>query len=77
MTGNCRDYRGIDLGTPGAGDLLDTLPAPDVILHAGGISGFMVATDKPQYIADVNVGGTRTRLARNWVSRLLFRWKEA
>jgi nucleoside-diphosphate-sugar epimerase len=62
ITGNCHDYREIDLGTPGAGDLLDTLPAPDVILHAGGISGFMVATDKPQYIVDVNVVGAMTLL---------------
>jgi nucleoside-diphosphate-sugar epimerase len=62
MTGNCHDYRKVDLGTPGAGDLLDTLPAPDVVLHAGGISGLMVATDKPQYIVDVNVVGTMTLL---------------
>ena len=62
MTGNCHDYLKVDLGTPGAGDLLDTLPAPDVVLHAGGISGLMVATDKPQYIVDVNVVGTMTLL---------------
>lgn len=54
----CDDYLQLDLGGAGAGDVLAGLPAFDCVLHAGGISGFMVETGNPQRIFDVNVAGT-------------------
>jgi len=41
-----------------AAEALRDLPAFDRVLHAGGISGFMVETGNPQRIFDVNVAGT-------------------
>src|SRR5438132_11264220 len=54
----CDRYLQLDLGTPAAARALSELPAFDRVLHAGGISGFMVETDNPQRIFDVNVAGT-------------------
>ena len=56
--GHCDEYLQLDLGSPAAAQVLRTLPAVDFILHAGGISGFMVETDNPQRIFDVNVAGS-------------------
>ena len=58
LPGSCDEYLQLDLGKPDAARALRDLPAFDSILHAGGISGFMVETDNPQRIFDVNVGGT-------------------
>lgn len=58
MIGCCDDYRQIDLGVPDALRALCELPPPDFILHAGGISGFMVETDNPVRIGAVNIAGT-------------------
>ena len=54
----CDEYYSIDLGSQQARAAVQALPAPDLILHAGGISGFMVETDNPARIADVNIFGT-------------------
>lgn len=56
--GLCDQYLQLDLGGPDAVRMLRGLPRFDRILHAGGISGFMVETDNPQRIFDVNVAGT-------------------
>jgi len=56
--GHCDEYVQLDLGSPGAAQVLRGLPAFDSILHAGGISGFMVETGNPQRIFEVNVAGT-------------------
>lgn len=58
----CDEYLQLDLGSPAAASALRDLPAFDHVLHAGGISGFMVETDKPQRIFDVNVAGTMALL---------------
>jgi nucleoside-diphosphate-sugar epimerase len=58
----CNEYLQLDLGAPGARAALDALPAFDAVLHAGGISGFMVETDNPRRIFDVNVAGTMALL---------------
>lgn len=58
MSGDCHDYRSVDLASPEAFDTLRDLPPPDLILHAGGISGFMVETDNPSRIVAVNIAGT-------------------
>jgi UDP-glucuronate 4-epimerase len=68
----CDRYLQLDLGSPDAPAALAGLPHFDRVLHAGGISGFMVETDRPRRIFDVNVAGTmalldmarRTRPAR-------------
>jgi nucleoside-diphosphate-sugar epimerase len=57
-TGCCEDYRAIDLGGPGAFATPSALPPPDLILHAGGVSGFMVETDDPARIGAINIAGT-------------------
>jgi UDP-glucuronate 4-epimerase len=57
-TGCCDDYRAVDLGAPHAFAALCTLPSPDLILHAGGVSGLMVETDNPARIGAVNIDGT-------------------
>ncbi len=62
LAGCCHAYLPADLSAPGTAERLDALPAPDLILHAGGVSGFMVATDRPAHIVAVNVGGTMTVL---------------
>jgi UDP-glucuronate 4-epimerase len=54
----CNQYLSLDVSTADALERLEALPHPDLILHAGGISGFMVATDRPRHIVDVNVSGT-------------------
>jgi UDP-glucuronate 4-epimerase len=54
----CDQYLSLDVSAADALERLETLPRPDLILHAGGISGFMVATDRPRHIVDVNVSGT-------------------
>lgn len=54
----CDEYYDIDLGSQQARDAVRGVPAPDLILHAGGISGFMVETENPPRIADVNIFGT-------------------
>lgn len=58
QTLHCDDYLQLDLGSPAAAQVLHTLPAFDYILHAGGISGFMVETDNPRRIFEVNVAGS-------------------
>jgi nucleoside-diphosphate-sugar epimerase len=58
MTGCCDAYRQINLESPDALRALSELPLPDLILHAGGISGFMVETDNPVRIGAVNIIGT-------------------
>jgi|SoiMethySBSTD1v2_1073268.scaffolds.fasta_scaffold204306_2 nucleoside-diphosphate-sugar epimerase len=58
----CDEYLQLDLGAPGARAALDALPAFDGVLHAGGISGFMVETDNPRRIFDVNIAGTMALL---------------
>lgn len=55
---HCDEYVQLDLGAPEAAEVMRELPACDYILHAGGISGFMVETNNPQRIFDVNVAGT-------------------
>lgn len=57
-SGACDIYRALDLASPEGRAALAELPPAEVILHAGGISGFMVATDRPGHIVDVNVVGT-------------------
>jgi UDP-glucuronate 4-epimerase len=54
----CDHYLQLDLGSAAARAALKQLPAFDYVLHAGGISGFMVETGNPQRIFDVNVAGT-------------------
>jgi len=54
----CERYIPLDLGSRAAPDVLRGLPGFDFVLHAGGISGLMVETDRPQRIFDVNVAGT-------------------
>ena len=56
--GDCHDYRSVDLASPEAFNVLRELPSPDLILHAGGISGFMVEADNPSRIVAVNIAGT-------------------
>lgn len=58
MSGNCHDYRSVDLASPEALKTLRELPPPDLILHAGGISGLMVEADNPSRIVAVNIAGT-------------------
>jgi UDP-glucuronate 4-epimerase len=62
--GHCDTYVGADLAAPDALQRLRELPAPDLILHAGGISGFMVETDNPARIVAVNVAGTMPIIER-------------
>jgi nucleoside-diphosphate-sugar epimerase len=57
-TGCCDEYRAVDLGAPDAFAALCALPSPDLILHAGGVSGLMVETDNPSRISAVNIEGT-------------------
>ena len=57
-TGCCDDYRAVDLAAPDTLAALCTLSPPDLILHAGGVSGLMVETDNPARIGAVNIGGT-------------------
>ncbi|HKS64946.1 MAG TPA: NAD(P)-dependent oxidoreductase [Xanthobacteraceae bacterium] len=57
-SGYCDEYRAVDLGAPDAFAALCELPSPDLILHAGGVSGLMVETDNPSRISAVNVEGT-------------------
>lgn len=54
----CDEYLQLDLGDPGAAQVLRGLPRFDAVLHAGGVSGFMVEAGNPQRIFDVNVSGT-------------------
>jgi nucleoside-diphosphate-sugar epimerase len=54
----CDEYLQLDLGAATAAATLDALPAFDRVLHAGGVSGFMVETNNPQRIFDINVAGT-------------------
>lgn len=51
-------YLSVDLGAPQAWTLLDWAGNVDRVLHAGGVSGFMVETDNPRRIVEVNVGGS-------------------
>jgi UDP-glucuronate 4-epimerase len=51
-------YLPIDLADPRARARLVELPEMDWILHAGGVSGFMVETDFPERIFEINVAGT-------------------
>lgn len=62
IAGACHTYRPLDVAAADAGATLDALPSPDVILHAGGVSGFMVAADRPGHIVDTNVVGTMALL---------------
>jgi nucleoside-diphosphate-sugar epimerase len=52
------EYASIDLSRPEESRIFGTLTQLDYILHAGGISGFMVERDNPHRILDVNVSGT-------------------
>jgi UDP-glucuronate 4-epimerase len=54
----CSEYFQIDLGSAEASQEMLKVPAIDLILHAGAISGLMVETDNPRSIVAVNVGGT-------------------
>lgn len=56
--GNCNEYVPMDLGASDAQEMFLKIPEVDYFLHAGGISGFMVETDNPQRIFDVNVAGS-------------------
>ena len=56
--GSCDEYLSLDLSAPDALLALEALPQAEIILHAGGVSGFMVATDRPRHIVDVNIGGS-------------------
>ena len=69
----CDNYLQLDLGSVTAAEALRDLPAFDRVLHAGGISGFMVETGNPQRIFDVNVAGTMAVLdmARRMACRRL------
>jgi UDP-glucuronate 4-epimerase len=58
MSGNCHEYRSVDLASPEAFNTLRELPPPDLIIHAGGISGLMVEADNPSRIVAVNIAGT-------------------
>src|SRR5215207_8599302 len=51
-------YFSVDLEFATPQDVLDRLPSVEYILHAGGISGFMVARDDPERIFRTNVAGT-------------------
>lgn len=51
-------YDRLDVADADAAAVLDGFAGIDAVLHAGGISGFMVARDDPARILDVNVGGT-------------------
>lgn len=55
-------YLSVDVGGPQAWSLLDWAEGVDRVLHAGGISGFMVETDNPRRIVEVNVGGSLAML---------------
>jgi nucleoside-diphosphate-sugar epimerase len=59
---DCDEYIQIDLGAADAAIKLRRYPKWDRLLHAGGISGFMVETDNPRRIFDVNVAGTMALL---------------
>lgn len=58
----CDRYLQLDLGASDASAALAGLQRFDRVLHAGGISGFMVETDNPRRIFDVNVAGTMALL---------------
>ena len=60
-------YVSLDLGSVRAEDLREAVGRVDFILHAGGVSGFMVAADQPERIAAINVGGTTAIL--EWARR--------
>jgi len=57
-SGYCGEYRAVDLGAPDAFAALCALPSPDLILHAGGVSGLMVEADNPSRISAINIQGT-------------------
>lgn len=64
-----------DLGDRDAVDRLVAAERPSVIVHAGGVSGPMVAADDPVRIVDVNVGGTAAVLEaarRHGVARVVY-----
>ena len=69
----CDEYLQLDLGSPTAGSALRELRTVDRVLHAGGVSGFMVETGNAQRIFDVNVAGTMAVLdmARRMACRRL------
>ena len=72
--GLCDEYIPLDLGSPDGAAAMRQQSGFDYVLHAGGISGFMVETDNPQRIFDVNVGGTMAVLEmalRNACRRLV------
>lgn len=58
MFGLADRYVSLDLESVTPKQVSDALPSVDYILHAGGISGFMVASDDPERIVRTNVGGT-------------------
>jgi nucleoside-diphosphate-sugar epimerase len=62
LFGKSNRYLSIDLAASTARDFIDALPSVDYILHAGGISGFMVASDDPDRIVRTNVAGTASIL---------------
>ncbi len=68
-------FAATDLSRPDSADALARLPDVDAVVHAGGVSGFMVARDDPQLIVDTNVGGTARVLdlaRRRGVRRVVF-----
>jgi UDP-glucuronate 4-epimerase len=58
LFGKSDRYFSLDLASAVPAQLLEAVPRVDHLLHAGGISGFMVASDEPDRIVRTNVGGT-------------------
>src|SRR4051812_22863476 len=58
LFGNSDRYLSVDLACSTPNRFLNALSSIDYILHAGGISGLMVATDDPERIVRTNVSGT-------------------
>jgi UDP-glucuronate 4-epimerase len=50
-------YRRLDVASPDVAELLAGFGALDIVIHAGGISGYMVSKD-PAHIFAVNLAGT-------------------
>lgn len=67
-------YATLDAASPEVAPVLSAFGPLDAIIHAGGISGFMVARDDPQRIFDVNAAGSARLLEfarRNGVRRVV------
>jgi nucleoside-diphosphate-sugar epimerase len=55
---NCDLYLPLDLSKPAEGTAFRDIASIDYVLHAGGISGFMVEPNDPARIFSVNVAGS-------------------